>query len=245
MKITWLSAFIDLSPDMFDEASRFWIETTGSTLSPSRGDHDEFATLIPPSGDAYLRVQRTADGSSGIHLDVHVESIPDAAAHGVALGASQIADHGYRIMRSPAGFTFCFVQADGEATPAVATDAQHPNVTDQVCIDVPAALFEAEIEFWAAVTGWTAERSKLDEYAFFDQPGHLPLRLLIQRLGLDDTRTTATAHLDVSAGEHVEAVAKAHRGQGAAPIGDGPYWTTLADPAGLLYCVTRREPRTE
>lgn len=245
IEIKWLSAFIDLSADVFDKGAQFWLDATESALSPRRGDRDQFATLLPPSGDPYLRVQRTLDGSSGIHIDLHVESITDATAHAISIGAEQIADHGYSIMRTPGGLTFCFVSAGTESTPVVVGDARYPNLTDQVCIDVPAAQFEAEIVFWASLTGWTPERSKLDEYAFFAQPAHLPLRVLIQQLGTDDGRTAATAHLDISAGDQFEMVAAEHRRQGAASVGDGPYWTTLTDPAGLPYCVTRRIPRTD
>ncbi|MFT4215620.1 MAG: hypothetical protein QM619_00310 [Micropruina sp.] len=37
---------------------------TGFRLSPLRGDHEEFATLVPPERDDYLRVQRI-DGPRG------------------------------------------------------------------------------------------------------------------------------------------------------------------------------------
>jgi hypothetical protein len=50
------------------------------------------STLLPPSGDPYLRVQRVASGSGGQHLDLHVDpalaSVERAAKRAVALGAT-------------------------------------------------------------------------------------------------------------------------------------------------------------
>jgi hypothetical protein len=51
----------------------FWREVTGSALSPFRGVAAEFATLLPPDGDAYLRVQRVKDDPGGHHLDLHAD----------------------------------------------------------------------------------------------------------------------------------------------------------------------------
>ena len=66
----------------------FWREVTGSELSPLRGAAGEFATLLPADGDAYLRVQRVADGPGGHHLDLHVDpaltSVEQAVERAVA-----------------------------------------------------------------------------------------------------------------------------------------------------------------
>ncbi len=80
MTVRWLTAFIDRPGENFDETVRFWASVTGSSMSPTRGEHDEFATLIPPDGDAYLRVQRVAEGPGGSHLDVHVDDIASSTA---------------------------------------------------------------------------------------------------------------------------------------------------------------------
>ena len=73
MLFRWLTLFLDFPAEAFDAGVAFWREVTGSELSPFRGPAGEFATLLPPDGDAYLRVQRTADGSGGCHLDLHVD----------------------------------------------------------------------------------------------------------------------------------------------------------------------------
>ena len=64
---------------------------------------------MPDDGDAFLRVQRLEDGADRIHLDLHVEAPREAADRAVALGATEVADHGYVVLTSPGGFAFCFV----------------------------------------------------------------------------------------------------------------------------------------
>jgi hypothetical protein len=48
----WVTVFLDLPPTSFDRSVAFWRQVTGYGLSPSRGADGEFATLLPPSGDA-------------------------------------------------------------------------------------------------------------------------------------------------------------------------------------------------
>jgi len=91
MAFGWLTVFLDFPADAFGVGVAFWREVTGYRLSPSRGAAGEFATLLPPSGDAYLRVQRLLDGGGRCHLDLHVdtasEPLAEAAGRAVALGA--------------------------------------------------------------------------------------------------------------------------------------------------------------
>jgi len=56
MPVRWLTVFLDFPADDFDAGVAFWREVTGCGLSPLRGAEGEFATLLPASGDAYLRV---------------------------------------------------------------------------------------------------------------------------------------------------------------------------------------------
>src|SRR5436305_12459468 len=87
----WLTLFLDFPAGSFDAGVAFWREVTGSALSPFRGPAGEFATLLPPDGDAYLRVQRIADGSGGGHLDLHLHPaagpVDQAAGRALALRA--------------------------------------------------------------------------------------------------------------------------------------------------------------
>ena len=238
-----MTGFIDLPSNTFDAGTAFWRRVTESQLSSPRGDDGEFQTLIPRNGDAYVRMQRTSHGPR-VHLDVHVDSIEDARGAAERLGAVVDARLGHVVMRSPSGFTFCFVSHHGESRrpEPLANPAAHR--LDQMCIDVPAAGFEREIEFWHALTGWDLHHSRLPEFAFLDQPSTLPLRLLFQCLGDDDRREVASAHLDIACGRAVGAVRKLHEGFGAAYVSQGMRWTTMLDPAGMPYCLTQRDVAT-
>jgi hypothetical protein len=108
MAFRWLTIFLDFPASDSAPGVAFWRDMTGSTLSPSRGQAGEFATLLPSAGDACLRVQRTADGAGGCHLDLHVdtatEPLDQAAARAGALGASvRYHDGDLVIADSPAG----------------------------------------------------------------------------------------------------------------------------------------------
>src|SRR6478609_6520322 len=118
----WVSAFLDLPTDGFDEAVAFWQGVTGFGLSEPRGSEGEFATLVPPDGDDYLRVQRIDEGPR-IHLDLHVENPQVAAEAAIELGAHVLVRHeeGYVVLRSPGGFVFCFVRHDAARKPRPAT----------------------------------------------------------------------------------------------------------------------------
>jgi len=154
----WLSAFLDFAPDEYARGVGFWSTVTGYAASPTRGDGGEFATLVPPDGDDYLRVQRLGAGSGRIHLDLHVEDPAAAADEAAARGADVVDrnDLGYVVMRSPGGLAFCLVRHPAGSVPA---PASWLGVTRsriyQVCLDLPEASYDAECAFWAGlVTGW-------------------------------------------------------------------------------------------
>jgi hypothetical protein len=115
---------------------------------------------------------------------------------------------------------------------------------DQVCIDVPADLFDRELSFWSTLTGWEVGTGGLSEFAWLVRPERLPLRLLFQRLGSDDPGTTVRAHLDLACGDHVAGDLEIHRRLGALPGRRGRVWHTMTDPAGVIYCLTERDPVT-
>ncbi|QZY28552.1 VOC family protein [Nocardioides coralli] len=239
----WVSGFVDLAPAAYDAGLAFWRDVTGWTVSTARGDQDEFVTLLPPVGDGHLRVQRLGRGPSRIHLDLHVADPRAAADHAVGLGAREVADHGHVVMASPGGFPFCFVTHPA-STPAPGTTwpGGHRSLVDQVCIDVPAALYAREEAFWLSLT----ERELSDP-----PPGHPEFRwlapvegrgarVLLQRL--DQPRGDLHGHLDLSATDRGAEVRR-HVALGARFVGDFDTWTVLTDPAGLAYCVTDRVPR--
>ena len=70
-EVAWLTCFLDHGPGVHEPATAFWAAATGCTPSSPRGEHDEFATLLPAQGDPHVRVQRLDTGASGVHLDLH------------------------------------------------------------------------------------------------------------------------------------------------------------------------------
>jgi Glyoxalase-like domain len=239
--LSWVTAFLDLPVTTHDPAVGFWREVTGYDLSAPRGDHREFATLEPPDGDAFLKVQRVLDGPGGIHLDLHSASARGLASLAVSLGAVEIADHGYVVLRSPGGLVFCCVEHPASRRPAPATwpDGSR-SLVDQVCLDIPPAAFEEECAFWASLTGWSLHASPVRrEFAVLARPAGQPLRFLLQRL--DQSSTPVRAHLDLASDDRVAEVHR-HALLGATVLADEEHWTVLRDVAGAAYCVTDRDP---
>jgi Glyoxalase-like domain len=239
----WVSAFLDLPADGFDRGAEFWQDVTGYPLSARRGDGGEFATLVPPVGDDYLRVQRLADGSGRIHLDLHVDDPRAAASETVGLGARVLLDHedGYVVLSSPGGLVFCFVNHPARRRPAPATwpDGTRSQV-DQVCLDLPPERYDDEVAFWQSLTGWEHDPDVDREFARLQPPAGQPLRWLIQRL--DDPGGPVRAHLDLACDDRDAEVAR-HVALGATEGPRHEWWTVLTDPVGTTYCITRRKPR--
>jgi hypothetical protein len=243
--VRWATAFLDTPYETPGAAAslRFWLAVTGSRPSARRGTDGEFLTLEPPDGDAFLRWQDTAGDAPGAHLDLHVDDLDDAAAEARAAGASPVRqEDDVVVLRSPAGLAFCLVPHSGSARrPGPVVDGDASSLVDQLCLDVPAGAFEAELAWWSALTGWSHPPVGQRELVALRRPDGMPLRLLVQRLGTDDRRPRATAHLDLSAGDRA-AVVHRHLALGARHLYEGDGWTTLADPAGRVYCVTDRDP---
>lgn len=224
----WVTAFLDLPAPHHATGVAFWRAVTGYGLSPVRGAEDEFATLVPPSGDAHLRVQRVAAGPGGVHLDLHRPG------------------RSLTLQRSPGGLVWCEVgEPLGERTPPASWPGEtggHRSVVDQVCLDVAPSQFDAEVEYWAEQTGWAVRASSVSSsFRALERPEGHPVRLLLQRL--DDEQPRTTAHLDLATDDRPAEVRR-HVALGAEVVGDHAVWTVLRDPAGLFYCVTDRDPAT-
>lgn len=237
----WLTAFLDLNADEHAHASAFWAAVTGYAVSPPRGPAREFATLLPPRGDPYLKLQRLADGAHRLHLDVTVPDTEEAASRAERLGATVVArsDHGYVVMASPGGFTFCFVTEGGEHRPGPAAWPGGTSAVDQVCLDVPPAAYVRETEFWTALTGWAFEPHDDEQFDSLARPVSAPLRVLFQRLEAEQDRVSA--HLDLSSSHRAAETAR-HEALGARVRSVHDEWTVMQPPAGQLYCITDRTP---
>ena len=244
--VRWITAFLDTPREAprSAEAAVFWAQATGTRLSPRRGPYQQFATLLPSDGDAYLRIEDTNDGDPNCHLDLHVDDVSLAAAEAARVGATLVADLGTLMLaRSPGGLAFCLVTHRGEhQRPAPTGAGERSSLVDQVCIDVPTTLFDAELTWWSALLGWPRRRGALPEFAYLERPADLPLRLLFQRLDAPATGT-ATAHLDVACTNRPAEVAR-HLRLGATFHCHEQHWDTLQDPVGRQYCLTDRDPRT-
>ncbi|MEU4238393.1 VOC family protein [Actinoplanes sp. NPDC026619] len=239
MRVLWVTGFLD-SPSR--EAEPFWLAVTGTTLSGRRGG-GAFATLLPADGDACLRVQVIgASEKPKAHVDLHVADVPAAAGEARALGAAEVfAEEGLVVLRSPAGVLFCLVAWGGqsERPEPVRWPGGQASVVDQLSLDIPARDYDAEMAFWAELTGWERRASDLPGFAFLQGDASLPMRFLLQRIGSG----AAGVHLDLAC-DGVDAEVERHVGLGASVVRRVPGdWTTLRDPLGREYCVTGRAPR--
>src|SRR5262245_19174833 len=120
MTVRWVTAFLDFPAADFEAGVGFWRAATGTTLSVPRGETGQFATLGPPEGDAWLRVQRVDRGPGGVHLDLHVDDVTRFAWTAVSLGATEVAREGTSlvVLSSPGGMPFCVVGEPGSTRAA-------------------------------------------------------------------------------------------------------------------------------
>lgn len=241
--IGWTTAFLDGPAAGWSATLGFWQAVTASTLSPFRGPDEEFVTLLPPDGDAFLRAQRTGAGLPGVHLDLHVADVRAAADAAVALGAREIAASGHVVLRSPGGAAFCVVRLHESRRPAPSSwGTRRASLLDQYTIDVPAAHWASERRFWSALTGWPPEDVPADAGLVpLARPAGMPLRLMLQRL--DEADGAVRAHLDLATTDRA-AETDRHVALGAQVEAVRARWTVLVDPAGRRYCVTDRDPAT-
>jgi hypothetical protein len=246
VRVRWLTAFLDFPATplgTFDRGCGFWQAVAGSPLSPRRGRSGEFATLMPTMGDAYLRVQRTGSGAARCHLDLHVDDIQAAVETATSLGAAATNPVPSLGLSSPGGLPFCLVADNGAVhrPPPCSWAGGWRSLVDQLCIDIAPQSYENERAFWAALTGIERGRGSRPEFEYLAGPG-MPLRLLLQRLD-NDAAAPCRAHLDLSC-DNLAAEQARHEALGATILRQMPNWTTLVDPRGLAYCITRRDPST-
>lgn len=237
MRIRWLTLFLDFPAGDFERGVAFWQAVTGSGLSERRGPDGEFATLLPPDGDPYLRVQRVHDGPGGCHLDVHVDlgdqSLDDAAAEAVALGGTVR----YReageviILESPGGFGFCIVPWNGEKTVR-----QTSNRVTQLCLDIPPDDLDHESAFWSKLTGQSLNPGLAPGYVTLEKPPGMPLKLLFQRRDRVKPGDRVTGHVDFTS-DAPEQDAKRHVAAGARVAAVRSGWAVMADPGNRPYCL--------
>jgi hypothetical protein len=238
-EVRWVTAFLDTVQEHAELTETFWCRVTGYRLSQRRGDHEEFASLLPPDGDPHLKVQTVVHPSpGGLHLDLHTDNVRALTGRAEALAAEAgRLDAGYVVCRSPGGMAFCVVEHPASRPASPSTWPGGRSMVDQVCIDIPPSRWEAECSFWADLTGWDlVDQDPEDEFRRLRRPEGLALQLLLQRL--DDEQPSVVAHLDLGSDDYL-AETDRHLALGATEVRRTPHWVTLRDPSGRLYCVTR------
>ncbi len=241
MAVTWLTAFLDTAAPEAAATEAYWVAVTGWPLSPRRGEDGEFASLQPPDGDGPVRVQVVGtQPPGGMHLDVHSDDVDRLADEATRLGAEvRMTDLGYAVCRSPGGLVFCLVPHDSGQRPGPVDWPGGASLVDQVCLDIPVASFDDEAGFWSALTGWPRIRGLSPQFDRIVPPSGQPLRVLLQRT--DDEDGPVRMHLDLASDDREAEVAR-HVELGGRVVRSTPNWTTLLDPSGRAYCVTRRSP---
>jgi hypothetical protein len=235
--IRWVSAFID-RPAGLDRAVAFWAAVTGTEPVPQ--PDPGFVRLHSAGSDDWLEVQEVRDGPGGAHLDLAVTDVPTFTAGALSAGAAVVHDHGsWQVLRSPAGLAFCVAAWQGQhALPvALRTPDGSRTLLDQVCLDVGPGAYDAEVRFWATLTGWKLESLPPQFHRLTPVP-RLPVQLLLQRT---DDEQPPGAHLDLSCSD-IAATRARHEELGATFEGEWPDWTVMRDPAGGRYCLTHRIP---
>ncbi|GAA4119379.1 hypothetical protein GCM10022415_19370 [Knoellia locipacati] len=238
--VRWVWAFLDTVEADADRSWEFWSTVTRAALAPARGPRDEFSTLVPATGDAWVKLQKVLDGG-GVHLDLDVDvPLAEAAEEAARLGAAEVhrADD-VVVMRSPAGFTFCLTSWTNAGSAAAQVRDGEPDLLDQVCLDVPADGYAREVDFWESLTGWPKRPGSLPEFVSLTRPDGIPVRLLFQRLG--EASGAARGHVDFACRDR-GASREVHVAAGAGVVSEHDFWTVMRDPVGRVYCLTHRQP---
>lgn len=227
--MTWLNLVLEVPSDVAGRSVGFWSAVTG--WAPDAGVEGTVA-LVPDSGDLWLKV-RAADDVARATVAVEMLGVrhDGVADGGVAAGGGT---------RSPGGLTVSYVP-DGRPR-RFDRQAVEGCVLDQVCVDIPARWWDAELRFWAALTGRELESGRLPEFARLGDPDpEGGLRVLLQRL--ESPEPGVRAHPDLAVADR-PAETERHAALGAEPVDVREHWTVMRAPDGHIYCLTDRDPRT-
>jgi predicted enzyme related to lactoylglutathione lyase len=240
--VPWIHAFVDVPADRLAETTTFWSATTGWPSGSPWPRHPEFVSLQPPGAGSYLHVQRIG-GPPRVHLDLLADDIDAEAQRLAALGARRHDRHEWwQVMESPGGLPFCLCGDPDRVRPGPARwpDGHRSRVV-QVCVDIPAAAYDAELAFWHHATGWPPGSVDRPEYDRLEPPAGSPLRMITQRLGTDDAGKATRVHVDIGTDDLDAEVARV-QALGARLVERFDRWVVFEDPAGLPFCVTPKPP---
>lgn len=235
----WFDVFLDVPRATFPTSVAFWSAATGWLPSPVRGEHGQFLTVLPPHGTPWVKMQ-AVDGGPRLHLDVASRDRPGLHERALALGAEPAWQYeDVPVLRSPGGLLLCLTLAGDDTRMRRGTPS---SILDQVCLDIPPRVFDAEVAFWRDLTGRELTTGRYPHFArLVDPRPDAPLRFLLQRV--DDDRPHTTAHPDLAVADRAHETER-HLALGAELVGAHEAWTVLRAPDGLVYCLTDRDPRT-
>src|SRR5690606_32027014 len=185
--------FLDVPRDGWQASVAFWSAAARLTPSPTRGEDGQFLTLLPAAGTSCVRMQ-AIDGGPRVHLDVASHDRDALLRRALDLGATEAWRYeDVPVLRSPGGLLFCLTLAEPEPRLERPADL----VLDQVCLDIPPRLWDAEVAFWQRLSGRGITTGRADHFARLVDPDPAGgLRFLLQRLGED--RPTVPAHADLA-----------------------------------------------
>ncbi len=240
--VPWIYLCLDIPRASWESSVRFWSAATGWDASSPWGDREQFVTLQPADGDAWLIMQAIPEDVARVHPDLAGYGRATDLARTLAAGAVPAWTWGeVEVVRSPGGLLHCSVTGPdtGELRAARAGCRQ---LLDQICIDIPHSRWESEVEYWWEVTGREMALGSRPEFITLADPDPARgLRVLLQRLDSDDGEVAA--HPDFAVADR-EAETARHVRLGAEVDQVLEGWTVLRAPDGLVYCLTDRDPAT-
>jgi hypothetical protein len=241
-RIRWLSTIIPV-PD--DNAQGFWQQVTASAPDHRHTSTAGLVPLSPAGGDPYVWLSRVDHERDRLQLILHVDEPSAAVQRAVLLGARHAATHdSLSVLASPGGLMFGITGVKtSRRTPAPERwPGGHRSILDQVCVDVPAATYDAEAAFLTEMLGWPIRPGVRPEFDYLVRQPEQALRVLLQRLD-HPSYGAARTHVDLAC-DSVPDEAARHKELGASVLAEYPLWTTMIAPAGVTYCLTRRNPDT-
>src|SRR5690606_10324772 len=172
--------FLDVPRDGWQASVAFWSAAARLTPSPTRGEDGQFLTLLPAAGTSCVRMQ-AIDGGPRVHLDVASHDRDALLRRALDLGATEAWRYeDVPVLRSPGGLLFCLTLAE----PGPRLERPADLVLDQVCLDIPPRLWDAEVAFWQRLSGRGITTGRADHFARLVDPDPAGgLRFLLQRLG--------------------------------------------------------------
>lgn len=241
MVLSWMYLFLDTPTARWASGQAFWSEITRTAVSSARGEDGQFVTLLPATGDPWLKMQAVPGDRASVHLDLDSADREPRIRQSYDLGATFAwRYHDVTVLRSPGGLLFCHTRAREDTTPRLARDGTA--VADQVCIDIPPRLWDTEVRFWCELTGRALHPGRRPEFAVLRDPDPAgPPRILLQRL--DDDTPEVTAHLDLATADRAGDTRR-HEALGARTVRVCTQWTVMRAPSGHVYCLTDRSPCT-